>query len=370
LHGNVVTEMNLAVGDLADLLRQSPDLVRHLSQPDVVVQVRLDTAATLPGGAAFLAAWQQFMERYGMRAPAEIDLRRPRWHEDPSSLLQMVMTTLQHNEAGAHHAHHQRLVVEGTAATERLVQTARRGPWGWIRGPLVQRLIRVARQLLPTREHHKFWLIQLLGLVKPVILNAGVQLVAGGEIEQVDDVWFLTMPELLAGPDASEERLNKRVAERRAALVRFRELTPPHVMTSTGEIPAVAVEADGVPPDAFIGTPVSAGVVEGIAYVTRDPQTATLRRGEILVAPFTDPGWTPLFINAAGLVTEVGGVMTHGSVVAREYGIPAVVGVVDATKHIYTGQHIRINGTAGYVEILSALETMSYQDDEAAEKTQ
>jgi pyruvate,water dikinase len=123
-------------------------------------------------------------------------------------------------------------------------------------------------------------------------------------------------------------------------------------MTSEGEIPAVEATATDAPPGALVGTPASSGVTEGVARVVRDPQTSTLDQGEILVAPFTDPGWTPLFISAAGVVTEVGGVMTHGSLVAREYGIPAVVGVVDATTRIHTGQHIRVHGTAGYVEIL------------------
>lgn len=148
--------------------------------------------------------------------------------------------------------------------------------------------------------------------------------------------------------------LHGRVAERRAGLARFRTLTPPRVMTSDGEIPTVPAIATSAPAGALTGTPVSAGVVEGIARVVCDPQAAMLKRGELLVAPFTDPGWTPLFINAAGVMTEVGSVMTHGAMVARECGIPAVVGVVDATKRIRSGQRIRIDGTAGTVEIYDA----------------
>lgn len=353
LHGNVVTEMNLAVGDLADLVRQSSALLGHLSQPDVAAQTLLDTAATVPGGSAFSVAWQQFIEQYGMRAPAEIDLSRPRWHEDPSSLLQMVLSTARQSEIGVHRAHYSRLAAEGEAAARRLVKAAGRGLWGWVRTPLVRRLVRVVRQLLPTREHHKFWMIRLLGLLKPVFLEVGARLVAEGRLERADDVWFLTIPELLVALDHVEQPLQKRIAERRGALAHFRSLTPPRVMTSEGDIPIVTLAAADAPPGALVGTPASAGVVEGIARVIRDPQTTTLNHGEILVAAFTDPGWTPLFINAAGVVTEVGGMMTHGSVVAREYGIPAVVGVVDATKRIGEGQRIRVHGTAGYVELLA-----------------
>lgn len=130
----------------------------------------------------------------------------------------------------------------------------------------------------------------------------------------------------------------------------------PRVVTSDGEIPTVSHNRDDLPAGALAGAPVSAGVIEGVAKVVLDPAIEQVLPGEILVAPFTDPGWTPLFINAAGLVLEVGGLMTHGSVIAREYGIPAVVGVLDATKLIQTGQRLRVSGDAGYVEILGSEE--------------
>ena len=129
-------------------------------------------------------------------------------------------------------------------------------------------------------------------------------------------------------------------------------MTPPRVITSEGEIVAARHDHANLPAGALAGSPVSAGVVEGVARVVLDPQSERLQPGEILVAPFTDPGWTPLFINAAGLVMETGGLMTHGSVVAREYGIPAVVAVPDATRIIRTGQRLRVHGSEGYVEIL------------------
>jgi pyruvate,water dikinase len=130
------------------------------------------------------------------------------------------------------------------------------------------------------------------------------------------------------------------------------QIIPPRVITSDGEIPVVSHDHANLPKGALAGSPVSAGIVEGIAKVITDPQRELLSPGEILIAPFTDPGWTPLFINAAGLVMETGGLMTHGSVVAREYGIPAVVAVMDATKKIQTGQRVRVNGSEGYVEIV------------------
>jgi len=144
------------------------------------------------------------------------------------------------------------------------------------------------------------------------------------------------------------------VAERRAEFALNAKRTPPRVVTSEGEIPRPNLSVESAPEGALIGSPVSAGIYEGIARVVKDPAVEVLIPGEILVAPFTDPGWTPLFVNAGALVTEVGGLMTHGSVVAREYGIPAVVvGVQEATKVIKTGDRLRVNGEAGYVEILT-----------------
>jgi pyruvate,water dikinase len=169
----------------------------------------------------------------------------------------------------------------------------------------------------------------------------------------VEDVYFLGLPEVIrllaAGGDVKEL-----VASRRAEYEHYRQLTPPRVLTSDGEQVVGQREGGALPAGALAGSAASAGVAEGLARVVLDPRTATLEKGEILVAPGTDPGWTPLFLNAAGLVTEVGGLMTHGSVVAREYGIPAVVGVPDATRAIRTGQRVRVHGDLGYVEVLSS----------------
>jgi rifampicin phosphotransferase len=128
-------------------------------------------------------------------------------------------------------------------------------------------------------------------------------------------------------------------------------LRPPRLITSEGEV-VEAPPGAGVPAGALAGTAASAGVVEGRARVVRKLEEARIEKGDILVAPYTDPAWTPLFPIAAGLVTEVGGLMTHGAVVAREYGIPAVVGVDGATGAIRDGALVRVNGTQGYVEVL------------------
>jgi pyruvate,water dikinase len=350
LRGNVTTEMDLAVGDLADAARQSPELVAHLQNSDVAAA--LLTAEFDPNAQPFWQAWQRFLKRYGMRGPSEIDISRPRWRDEPDSVLRMVAGSLGYAEAGAHRIHHRQMMAEGEAAGERLVTAVDHGLLGPLKAKVVRRLVRAGRNLASLREHPKFLLIQLLGLVRQAILEAAQILCDQDRLDNPQGVWYLTLPELIAALENETNDLRPLIAQRQAEMARFRKLTPPRIITSDGEIPTAQHNRDDIPAGALAGSPVSAGVVEGIARVVLDPTKETLNPGEILVAPFTDPGWTPLFINAAGLVMEVGGLMTHGSVVAREYGIPAVVAVPEATKLIQTGQCVRVHGDGGYVEIL------------------
>ena len=350
LSGNVTTEMDLAVGDLADLVRQSPELVSHFQQHPP--REALATAHTIPGSEPFLAGWEQFLAQYGMRGPSEIDISRPRWREDPTSLLQFVVGNLQQSKPGSHRTHHSQLAASGVAAAARLVVAAGKGPLGFIRRPLVRRLVRVIRHHTAGREHPKFFLIQMLGLMKEVLLETAESLMADGRIDQPDDIWHLDLQELIDFVAEPEQEIRPLIAQRRAEFNRCHKLIPPRVITSDGEIINVQPNRKGLPDGALVGSAASSGTIEGIAKVVMDPNKDVLAKGEILIAPFTDPGWTPLFINAAALVMEVGGLMTHGSVVAREYGIPAVVGVPGATQQIKTGQHIRVHGDAGFVEIL------------------
>jgi pyruvate,water dikinase len=142
------------------------------------------------------------------------------------------------------------------------------------------------------------------------------------------------------------------ISKRKEEYKSYERLTPPRAITSDGEIVAGEYKREKLPSGAIVGLPVSSGVIEGRARVISNLENAVLEDGDILVTSFTDPSWTPLFISIKGLVTEVGGLMTHGAVIAREYGLPAVVGVESATKLIRDGQRIRVHGTEGYVEIL------------------
>ncbi|HET9637098.1 MAG TPA: PEP-utilizing enzyme, partial [Gemmatimonadaceae bacterium] len=349
LPGNVTTEMDLAVGDLTDLLRRSPHLATvldHRPWPEV-----RRSLLELDGGKEFIAEFDKFLDRYGDRTAGEVDISRPRWRDDPSLLLRVIAGGLS-GEPGAHRRQHRTQVEVANSAQTRLVAAARRGPLGIVRGWWIARLCRVARAGLGLREHPKFTVVKLMGVVRPEIIAAGEELACRGQIADSKQVWHLGVFELIDALADPKIDMRSELAARVDQFNRDKLRRPPIAIASDGEIPSLVEDREGIPPNALPGTAASAGVVEGIAHVITDPHREVLEAGEILVAPFTDPGWTPLFVHAAGVVTEVGGLMTHGAVIAREYGIPAVVSVAGATERIRTGQRIRVDGRRGFVEIL------------------
>ena len=351
IHGNVVNEMNQAIGDLADLARSSPQLMdsfKHLGDDGAQWT---NQVAQQEGSTPFMAAWEDFMSRYGSRGPSEIDIYKPRWYEDPLPVLRVIAEFLNSDE-GRHQTLHQSLVEGRRTAIQKLRRTARAGLFGRLRMRIINRLYHAMTEVGGMREHHKFMIIRLLAVIKKILKSNATQLTVAKKLAQPDDIWFLTWSELFAIWDDESVNWNTIVTQRRINLARFEKLMPPLIVTSDGEAPVVHYQIEGAPEGALLGYPVSPGVVEGIVHVIRDPQRETLAPQEILVAEFTDPGWTPLFINASGLILEVGGALTHGAVVAREYGIPAIVGVRDVTTILHTGQRVRIDGNRGIVEML------------------
>jgi len=345
--GNVVNEMNLAIGDLADLARQTPPLVDWFDHLGHDSQDWLAQAAQIDGSGPFLEAWADFLDHYGSRGPSEIDIMLPRWQEDPLPVLRVLAEFL--GRKPGHHRARQQAFVEGRqAAYDKLLAAAGHG----LRARLIKRLYYAMTEVGGMREHHKFLAVRFLGVVKEILKGNAAELVSLGKLAQPDDVWFLRWEDLFAIWDDESTDWETLIDRRRADLERYQKLLPQIIITSDGETPVVGYHVEDAPPGALLGNPVSAGVVEGVVHVIRDPQRETLAPGEILVAEFTDPGWTPLFINASGLILEVGGALTHGAVVAREYGIPAVVGVREATTRLQSGQHVRVDGKRGIVEIL------------------
>ncbi|EWM11455.1 LOW QUALITY PROTEIN: pyruvate, water dikinase, partial [Kutzneria sp. 744] len=290
---------------------------------------------------------QRFLDRYGHRAVAEIDLGMPRWSDDPAHILGVLANYLRLDDAdAAPDAQFRR----GAAEAEAMIQSLSRKAGG-VRGRLVRFALGRTRRLAGLRETPKFFLIQFLAEIRRQLQHVGADLAAADRIARTEDVFFLSLMECREALDGKDFR--KIVAGRHESYEReLRRRQVPQMILSDGTDP----EAIAAPPadGDLVGTAASTGHITGIARVVLDPVGAHLEPGEILVAPSTDPGWTPLFLTAGGLVMEMGGANSHGAVVAREYGIPAVVGVPNATRRIATGDEITIDGAAGTVTLLPA----------------
>jgi len=217
----------------------------------------------------------------------------------------------------------------------------------------MSRLLSIYRNSTGLREFPKYVIVQFFDIYRQAILIEARALHQRGVLEKEEDVFYLYLDELIALlENRFSEDLTRLIDSRKRAYEQYQKMTPPRVMTSEGEV-ITGVRSDvEAPKGALIGTPVSAGVAEGYVKVILIPEAAKLEKGDVLVAPFTDPGWTPLFYSVEALVVEIGGMMTHGSVIAREYGIPAVVGIENATKILKDGQYVRVDGTRGFVQIL------------------
>ncbi|MFL5691434.1 MAG: PEP-utilizing enzyme, partial [Ktedonobacteraceae bacterium] len=302
---------------------------------------------TLP--PAMQQALADFLRTYGHRGVAEIDLGLPRWSEDPTYLLGVLANYLQlTNPDAAPDVQFQRGEREAEAMVAELTRRARKR--SWLRGKLVHFCLRRIRDVSGLREVPKYTIVLLMAGARRLLISTGEELLRAERLEAAGDIFFLTLTEAheaLAGED-----MRARVRERRVSYEReLGRRHIPRILLSDGTEPeAEAQSVAGATTDGMLqGTPASAGVVTATARVILDPLGARLEPGEILVTPSTDPGWTPLFLTASGLVMEMGGPMSHGAVVAREYGIPAVVGVTGAIERITTGQQITVDGSQGTI---------------------
>ncbi|WP_328306220.1 rifamycin-inactivating phosphotransferase [Actinomycetospora sp. NBC_00405] len=347
---NVTSEMGLALLDVADVIRPHPEVVAYLR--GVEDDDFLDGVAGVAGGREAHDAICTYLDRYGMRCVGEIDISRPRWSERPAALLPAILGNVENFGPGAGRRRFEQGRQEAWAKEQELLERLHALPDGDRKAHEVKAMIDRLRTFIGYREYPKFAMVSRYAIYKRALVAEAERLVRNGVLRDRDDVFFLRFSELRDVVRAGRVD-DQRIRERREAFVEYQTLAPPRVLTSDGEVIAGAYRRDGPPADALVGLPVSTGSVEGRARVVLDMSEADLVPGDILVTAFTDPSWSPLFVTIAGLVTEVGGLMTHGAVVAREYGLPAVVGVEGATRRIRDRQRIRVDGTNGYVEILS-----------------
>lgn len=350
LIGNITSEMGLQIGDLADLLRSLPEVVEYLeTAQDTTFYSGLEQ---IPGEAEFTKAFTAFIEKFGMRCPGEIDMTRPRWREVPTQLVPAILSHMRNVQPAEHRRKFSQGEEEANEARQQILANVE---GNYFRSKFAKRIIDVFRSAGALREHHKYLMIVILDECKKAILAEAEVLVDQSILPCKEDVFYFTLDEIMQLVQGEAmSNIEKTLAERKDQFSWHKTLHAPGVMTSEGEIVIVPPKRDNVPADALVGSPVSAGIVQGKARIILHPEQASLQPGEILIAPHTDPGWTPLFHSAIGLVTEVGGLMTHGAVVAREYGIPAVVGIDRATELIKDGQLIRLDGNQGFIEFLSS----------------
>ncbi|MEU0523617.1 rifamycin-inactivating phosphotransferase [Streptomyces niveus] len=347
--GNVTSEMGLALLDVADVIRSRPEVVAFLR--GVGDEGFLDELTKLPGGAEARDAIESYLDRYGMRCVGEIDITRPRWRERPGTLVPAILDNVRNFEPGAAGRRFEEGRRKAREKEQDVLSRLRALPDGGRKADETKRMIDRVRTFIGYREYPKYGIISRYFVYKQALMEEAGRLVRAGVLAEREDVFHLTFEEF--HDVALSERVDEGLIHKRKEAFRsYRALTPPRVLTSEGEAVNGAYRRDDAPPGALIGLPVSAGTVEGRARVILDMARADLEPGDILITAYTDPSWSPLFVGIAGLVTEVGGLMTHGAVIAREYGLPAVVGVQRATRLIPDGSRIRVHGTDGYVEIL------------------
>jgi pyruvate,water dikinase len=347
---NVTSEMGLALLDVADAIRSHASVVAFLEQARD--DGFLDELDGIDGGREARDAIQAYLDRYGMRCVGEIDITRTRWSEHPAALIPMILSNVRNFGPGESTRRFELGEREAANKEQEILQRLEALPDGTQKAQETRAMIDRVRTFIGYREYPKYGMVSRYFVYKQALLAEAARLVDDGVLGEQKDIFHLSFAELhdVARTHTVDRELIRR---RKEAFRSYQTLTPPRVLTSDGEALSGQYHRDDVPAGALTGLPVSAGTIEGTARVILDMDGADLTVGDILVTTATDPSWTPLFVTVSGLVTEVGGLMTHGAVIAREYGLPAVVGVAGATRLIEDGQRIRVHGTEGYVEILS-----------------
>ncbi len=346
---NITAEMGLALLEVADVIRPHPEVINHLQQAKD--DGFLDGLVQFHGGQEARDAIDAFLNKYGMRCAGEMDITNPRWSEKPTTLVPLILSNIKNFESGESKHRFEQGRQKALNKAQDLLERLKQLPDGEQKARKTRRMIGLVRNLSGYREYPKYGIVSRYFVYKQALLKEAERLVQANVIHEEEDIYYLTFEEL--SEVVRTNRLDYQIIGKRKDEYRlYEKLTPPRVITSDGEIIAGKYRRENLPAEAMVGLPVSSGVIEGRARVILKMEDADLEDGDVLVTSFTDPGWTPLFVTIKGLVTEVGGLMTHGAVIAREYGLPAVVGVEDATKLIRDGQRIRVNGTEGYVEVL------------------
>ncbi|MED1802537.1 phosphoenolpyruvate synthase [Brevibacillus porteri] len=346
---NITSEMGLALMDVADVVRPYPEVIEFLQH--VKEDNFLDELVQFEGGQETQDAIYAYLTKYGMRCAGEIDITKTRWSERPMTLVPMILGNIKNFEPNAGKRKFEQGRQEALEKEQELLARLKQLPDGEQKAKETKQMIELIRNFSGFREYPKYGMVNRYFVYKQALVKEAEQLIQARVIHEKEDIYYLTFEELQEAV-CTHELDDEIISKRKEDYKFFEKLTPPRVITSDGEIIAGEYKRENLPVNAIVGLPVSSGIIEGRARVILNMEDADLEDGDILVTSYTDPGWTPLFVSIKGLVTEVGGLMTHGAVIAREYGLPAVVGVENATTLIKDGQRIRVHGTEGYIEIL------------------
>lgn len=346
---NITSEMGLALLDVADVIRPYSEVIAYLQR--VKNDHFMDELIKFEGGQESHDAIKAYLNKYGMRCVGEIDITRTRWSEKPITLVPMILSHIKNFEPKASNRKFEQGLRVALNKEQELLDRLKQLPDGEQKAKETKRMIDTIRNFIGYREYPKYGMINRYFIYKQALMKEAEQLVQTSVLHEKEDLYYLTFEEL-RDVVRTQKIDNQIISQRKEEYELYEKLTPPRVITSDGEIVTGKYKRENLATGAIVGLPVSSGVIEGRARVILKVEEANLEDGDILVTSFTDPSWTPLFVSIKGLVTEVGGLMTHGAVIAREYGLPAVVGVENATKLIKDGQRIRVHGTEGVIEIL------------------
>lgn len=358
LPGIAEVECTKDLWNLALAARESPEMAR------VLVERRPSGAvadlAQVAGGPEWLAGLERFLARHGHRGVEELDLARPRWREDPALPLAVVANYIAADAASGPDAGERRLAAEREAVSARIA--TRLGP---LRRWLFRQVLAITQKLSVARQNSKSIAMRASALSRRAALELGRRLADEGRVASADDVFFLRFGELETAGGAGGRDLRALVAERRREHSAWERETPPALIDADGRAvreaslagrsPRAGQARGPEPADDLAGIGSSPGTARGRVRVVRDASRGVrIEPGEVLVAPYTDPAWTPLFLSAGAVVVEIGSLLSHASIVARELGIPSVVAVAGATRALHDGEWVEVDGTAGSVRRIPA----------------
>jgi len=347
---SVTTETGFSLIDVADVIRDYPEVIDYLNNP--CEKTFFEDISKLEGGKLVCDSLREYLSKYGFRCSGDIDITVPRWSENPTKLIPVILSNIKNFEPNASKHKYEQGKVQSEKRIQELISKVEKLPRGNKKAKKISKIASLIRNYIGYREYPKFSYMKRYYIYKEAMLKEAKKLLQRGCINELEDIYYLYFDELRAIVNGQKFD-SSIISKRRKDYENYAKLTPPRVITSDGEIITSEYETSNLPENTLPGLPVSAGVVEGRARIVKNLKDSFLSEGDILVTEFTDPSWTPAFVSIKGLITEVGGLTTHGAVIAREYGLPAVVSVRDATKLIKEGQLIRLNGTEGYIEFLS-----------------